>query len=101
MLDHPLPATTGTSLRSLLPAKPTLPQIFQLGARLATSDPPPTTPTQRISVAGTVTIDYLTRAVACAVAAEGVYPLTYQAPFGSLVQEILASVPRYTCSHRR
>ena len=40
-------------------------------------------------MAGTVTIDYLTRAVACAVAIEGVLPITYQAPFGSLVQEIL------------
>jgi FkbH-like protein len=77
-------------IRQQLTAKaPTLPQIFQLGDRLASALALPSTPTQRIAVAGTVTIDYLTRAVACAVAVEGVLPITHQAPFGSLVQEIL------------
>ena len=66
-----------------------LPTIVQLGTRLISEAPPPSTPTQRIAVAGTVTIDYLPRAVACGVASEGVFPITYQAPFGSLVQEIL------------
>ncbi|HLJ05062.1 MAG TPA: HAD-IIIC family phosphatase [Acetobacteraceae bacterium] len=78
-------------IRQQLTAKaPTLPQIFQLGDRLASASALPSTPTQRIAVAGTVTVDYLARAIACAVAVEGVLPITYQAPFGSLVQEILA-----------
>ncbi len=90
MLDLPLAASALADIRRELTAKaPTLPQIFQLGDRLAASSPPPSVPSQRIAVAGTVTIDYLSRAVACAVAAEGVFPVTYQAPFGSLVQEIL------------
>lgn len=38
----------------------------------------------------------LPRAVACAIAAEGVLPITYQAPFGSLVQEILSPPPHCT-----
>jgi FkbH-like protein len=67
----------------------TLPRIFQLGNYLADSTPLVSTPTQRIAVAGGVTIDYLSRAIACAVAAEGVFPIIYQAPFGSLVQEVL------------
>jgi FkbH-like protein len=89
MLDQSLSAISVTNLRSLLTPKPTLASIFHLGTRLAASEPPPAVPTQRIAIAGTVTIDYLTRAVACAVAAEGIFPRTYQAPFGSLVQEIL------------
>src|SRR5579863_9146559 len=91
MLDQPFtPPGLLTELRQQLSTKPpTLPQIFQLGTRLASETPPSSIPTQRIAVAGTVTIDYLTRAVACAVATEGVFPITYQAPFGSLVQEIL------------
>jgi FkbH-like protein len=68
---------------------PSLPQLFQLGDRLANTPPLPSIPTQRIAIAGTVTVDYLRRAVACAVAAEGVFPIAYQAPFGSLVHEIL------------
>jgi FkbH-like protein len=51
--------------------------------------PPPDAATQRIAVVGGVTIDYLRRAIACAVAAEGVFPVTYQATFGSYVQDIL------------
>ncbi|HEY2616593.1 MAG TPA: HAD-IIIC family phosphatase [Acetobacteraceae bacterium] len=46
-------------------------------------------PGQRIAIVGTATIDYLRSAVACAVSAERVFPFTYQAPFGALVQEIL------------
>ena len=92
MLDESVvPTSVLVDVRQQLTATlPTLPQIFRLGDRLAAAEPPASTPTQRIATAGTVTIDYLTRAVACAVAAEGVFPLTYQAPFGSLVQEILS-----------
>jgi FkbH-like protein len=63
-------------------------QIVQCADRLAAM-PSPATPSQRIAVAGTVTLDYLRSAIACAVSAEGVFPVIYQAPFGSLVQEIL------------
>ena len=70
------------------PAQLSLSQIVQHAVRLAAM-PPPATPSQRIAIAGTVTLDYLRRAIACAVSAEGVFPVIYQAPFGSLVQEIL------------
>src|SRR5579863_3434981 len=90
MLDQPLATSIVVELRrNLESGPPTLPAIFKLGTRLAAAEPPAGAPTQRIAVAGTVTIDYLTRAVACGVATEGVFPITYQAPFGSLVQEIL------------
>ena len=90
MPDQLVPSSPFVGIRQQLMAKaPTLPQIFQLGDRLASASAPPATPTQRIAVAGTVTIDYIARAVACGVAVEGVLPVTYQAPFGSLVQEIL------------
>jgi FkbH-like protein len=73
---------------------PSLPSIFQTGDRIAeiAADPaaiPPGTPTQRIAVLGSVTIDYLARAVACGVLQEGVLPILYQAPYGAYVQEIL------------
>jgi FkbH-like protein len=93
MLDQPLaPTPLLNELRERLLAKPpSLPQIFQIGDRLATAADaiPAGTPTQRIAVAGGITIDYLRRAVACGVAAEGVFPVTYQAPFGAYIQEIL------------
>ncbi len=66
------------------PAQLSLSQIVQHAVRLAAM-PPPATPSQRIAIAGTVTLDYLRRAIACAVSAEGVFPVIYQAPFGSLV----------------
>ena len=68
--------------------------IFQLGDRIAevAADPsaiPAGMPTQRIAVLGAVTVDYLARAVACSVFQEGVFPILYQAPYGSYVQEVL------------
>ena len=91
MLDHASAAASWLSnLVSDTAGKPsTLPQLFQLGDRLAAATPPPDAATQRIAVVGGVTIDYLRRAIACAVAAEGVFPVTYQATFGSYVQDIL------------
>ncbi len=91
MLDNPCPTTSSlAALREVLLAKPvSLPTVFQLGDRLAAATPPPDAATQRIAVVGGVTIDYLRRAIACAVAAEGVFPVTYQATFGSYVQDIL------------
>jgi FkbH-like protein len=73
---------------------PSLPSIFQVGDRIfdAAADPsqvPAGTPMQRIAVLGAVTIDYLSRAVACSVLQEGVFPFVYQAPYGSWVQEVL------------
>ena len=90
MLDQPAaPLTPFAELRRHLTAKtPGLPEIFRLGDRIA-SMAPEQAMTQRIAVAGAVTIDYLRRAIACAVVSEGVFPELYQAPFGSYVQEIL------------
>lgn len=96
MLDRPnTPAAFLAGLRQGFNNKaPTLPTIFQTGDAIAEAAAdltllPPNTPTQRIAVLGAVTIDYLTRAVACAVVQEGVFPITYQAPYGSYVQEVL------------
>ena len=70
---------------------PTLPLIFQTAERIAeaAADARIGTPMQRIAVLGSVTIDYLARAVACAVLQEGVLPVVYQAPYGAYVQESL------------
>jgi FkbH-like protein len=90
MLDQPIASAPLTDVqRQLLTKPPTLAAIFQLGDRLAAATPLPDAATQRIAVVGGVTIDYLRRAIACAVAAEGVFPVTYQATFGSYVQDIL------------
>jgi FkbH-like protein len=91
MLDHASAAVSWLSnlVSDTAGKPPTLPQLFQLGDRLAAATPLPDAATQRIAVVGGVTIDYLRRAIACAVAAEGVFPVTYQATFGSYVQDIL------------
>ena len=96
MLDSPVaPARLLLDLRQKLLAKPpTLPAIFQTGDRIlaATADPTaisPNLPTERVAVLGSVTIDYLSRAVACGILAEGTAPVVYQAPFGAYIQEIL------------
>ncbi len=74
---------------------PSLAAIFQAGDRLAAAaelagtDLGHAVPTQRIAVLGAATIDYISRAIACAVAQEGVFPVIYQAPFGAYVQEAL------------
>src|SRR5271165_630913 len=96
MLDSPAAAAPPLfGLREALLAKPpTLPAIFQTGDRIlaATADPAASLanlPTQRVAVLGSVTTDYLSRAVACAILAEGTAPVVYQAPFGAYIQEIL------------
>jgi FkbH-like protein len=96
MLDSPATAPSLLAeLHHTLTAKPpTLPVIFQTGERIAeaSADPsllPAGATMQRVAVLGAVTIDYLARAVACAVIQEGVFPILYQAPFGSYVQEVL------------
>ena len=96
MLDRPTsPAAFLAELRrGLGTTAPTLPAIFQTGDAIAEAgaDPmllPSGLPTQRIAVLGALTIDYLRRAVACAVLQEGVFPLVHQAPYGSYVQAVL------------
>ena len=94
MLARPTtPASFLADLRQGFGGKaPTLPTIFQTGDRIGETSPdllPPGLATQRIAVLGAVTIDYLRRAVACGVLREGVFPVMYQAPFGSYVQEVL------------
>ena len=91
-----LPTMLATIVQELTSKPLSLPRIFATGDRLAdlaslsrSSDDD--SRGQRIAVLGSVTIDYLTRAIACAVAMEGVLPVTYQAPFGAYVQEILDS----------
>ncbi|MDB5404597.1 MAG: hypothetical protein JWQ55_6615 [Rhodopila sp.] len=94
MLDHPASSASFLSALGFGGRAPSLPLIFQVGDRIAeaAADPsaiPLGTTTQRIAVLGSVTIDYLSRAVACSVLQEGVFPVLYQAPFGSYVQEVL------------
>jgi FkbH-like protein len=94
MLDQS--RSTGTFLSALGfgDKAPSLALIFHAGDRIleAATDPstiPAGTPTQRIAVLGASTTDYLVRAIACAVLQEGVFPILYQAPYGSYVQEVL------------
>ncbi|MBK6323595.1 HAD-IIIC family phosphatase [Candidatus Aalborgicola defluviihabitans] len=47
------------------------------------------TSVQRVAVVGDLTSDLLARAVACAIAQEGVLPLLYAAPYGVMQQECL------------
>ena len=100
MLDTPgAPASPLHDLRRKVLAKPaTLPVIFQTGDRIlvATADPaagpaaiPADLASQRVAVLSSVTVDYLSRAVACAILAAGIAPIVYRAPFGTHIQEIL------------
>ncbi len=95
MLDVPAsPGAVLAELRRRQAAKPlTFAEIVQAGERLAAvADllaPDDGVPRQRIAVMGGATIDYLSRAVACAVAQEGVFPLVHQVPFGAYVQQAL------------
>jgi FkbH-like protein len=110
MLDNatpgraPLAECKLAALRATLLAKtPTLPAIFQTGDRIIAATAPRlgqpdaippagvpiSLPSQRVAVVGSVTIDYLSRAVACGILAEGVAPVVLQGQFGSYVQEII------------
>jgi FkbH-like protein len=96
MLDHPASTAAFLSGLGFGGKTPTLPSIFQAGDRIfdAAGDLaaiPFGTKVQRVAVLGALTIDYLARAVACAMVQEGVFPVLYQAPFGSYVQEVLDS----------
>ena len=96
MLDQPAPPLHLfiEIRRSLGQSAPSLAQIFDTGERLAAArrgndSLPADTPVQRIAVLGALTTDFLSHAIACAVAQEGVFPILYQAPFGAYVQEVL------------
>jgi FkbH-like protein len=95
MLDKPLsPSRVLYELQQAWAEKPpSLAAIFQAGEQLAglaeMADVEADLQVQRIAVLGSATIDYLSRAIACAVAQEGVLPVVYQAPFGAYVQEAL------------
>jgi hypothetical protein len=100
MLDTPTARTTLLrDLRRKPLAKPaTLPAIFQTGDRiLAATTAPAAIPgdlaSQRVAILGSVTIDYLSRAVACGILAEGTAPVVYQAPFGASPAEVDAAPP--------
>ncbi len=68
----------------------TLPIIFSAGGEIMdAAAPPPGVAVQRIAILGSLTTDFIARAVACALVLEGVWPVIYQAPFGSLIQEAL------------
>jgi FkbH-like protein len=89
VLDQPLASDFLTETRYRLNTGPiTLPLLFQTGDAIA-EHTAPGTQTQRIAVIGSATTDYLWRAVACGIVQEGVLPVIYQAPFGSLVQDVL------------
>ncbi len=78
------------ALRRGLGDSPGLPAIFRVGDAIAEAVADAAgAPVQRVAVAGGATIDYLQRAVACAILQEGVLAQIYQAPFGSYAQEVL------------
>jgi FkbH-like protein len=54
-------------------------------------------PTQRVAVAGSLTLDLLGRAIASAIAQEGTLAIMHQAPYGAYLQEILDPS---SCFHR-
>ncbi len=78
------------ALRARLGTKAlSLPLIFSAGGEILAAVPPPGVAVQRIAILGSLTTDFIARAAACALALEGVWPVIYQAPFGSLIQEAL------------
>ena len=94
MLDSPArPGMAAvTALRARLSsATPTLAEIFEAGERIAAvaTEAPADTPCQRIAVLGSLTTDFIARAISLAAVLEGALPLLYQAPYGSYVQEVL------------
>src|ERR1700733_13770385 len=65
-----------------------LADIFSIGneARRLAGD---IVPSERVAVLGNLTMEYVSRAVACAMVQEGVLPIMYEAPHGTYIQEIL------------
>ncbi len=95
MLDVPVsPETVLREVQDQLGDEPlSLAGLFQAGERLANAAPllrrDGEVACQRIAVLGAATTDYLSRAIACGVAQEGVFPVIHQTPFGTYVQEAL------------
>ncbi len=95
MLDRPAadaPSALDEIRARLAATSPGQADIFEAGERIAAiaaGPAPVTTPRQRIAVLGSLTTDFLSRAVAVAAALEGVLAEIYQAPYGSYVQEVL------------
>lgn len=92
MLETTPPARRFAELRAALAAGPlSTARIFSLGSALLETewDADESLPRQRVAVIGSLTTDFILRAVAAALALEGVAPVLYQAPFGALVQEAL------------
>lgn len=93
MSDTSAPTTFLCDIRARLTSVPlTLPLLFQTADVIAehmAGDGGAAADVQRIAVVGATTIDYLQRAIACAVAQEGLLPVIYQAPYGAFVQEVL------------
>jgi FkbH-like protein len=84
------------SLRETLRcAAPTLPSLCRIGDQIMAAGAGDAgtsgLPTRRIAVLGSVTTDYLARAIACGTLLEGCAPVVHQVPFGIYAQEILDS----------
>ena len=75
--------------RALESKPPTLLDLFEYGGRLSKCGDATEFTSQRIAVLGALTTDYISHAITCAIAQEGMLARVYQAPFGSYVQEIL------------
>ena len=69
----------------------TLLQIFNAAERLSKANASAewTGPTQRVAIVGSLTTDFIAKAVACGIFREGVLPQVHNTLYGAYVQEIL------------
>jgi FkbH-like protein len=76
---------------ALRSGSPTLPQLFNAAQRLSNAQFVAAWggPVQRVAVIGSLTTDFIAKAVACGVFREGVLPQVYNALYGAYVQEVL------------
>lgn len=92
-MTEPLPESFATLRQELLRQAPDLATLHHAGEQIAEL----TTrarreggiPLQKIALLGSLTADFLAKAIACAVVMEGVLPQIYVAPFGSYLQQVL------------
>jgi FkbH-like protein len=92
MHDETSPAQRFTELRARLAAPGLTPaRIFSIGSALLETawEKDEGLTIQRVTVIGSLTTDFIGRAVAAGLALEGVAPVLYAAPFGALFQEAL------------
>ena len=93
MPDHPQAPALAALRDALRDRPPSLAALFDTGERIigisAEAARAEGWAVQRIAVLGALTTDFITRAVACGVLLEGVFPDIYQAPFGAYMQEVL------------